>query len=124
MMVWLLIATVLIMAHEAGHIVCLWVSGGRVLGLVFDGWRVGVRTDVAGLSLSRRGWSALSGLMAEGMTVVIGIAVDPGRWPAWLVIWAADLLINGVPWLPTNDGALFLRWRRASRQSAWPPRKE
>ena len=107
------IAVVLIIVHEAGHMVSLRISGGRMLGLVFDGWRVGVRTDVAALSLTQRGRSALSGLVAEGVAVVIGIALDPAHWLAWLTLWAADLLVNGVPWQHTNDGALFLRWRRA-----------
>lgn len=116
MTAWLWVVIVLLVAHELGHLLAMLTSGGRFTGMVFDGWRVGIRYDITAVPVALRAGTALTGSLAELVTVVVALVLHAGPWLPWCVLGGVNAIINLVPWHASNDGAVF----RALRQQARP----
>jgi hypothetical protein len=110
------VAAVLIVLHEAGHMLATRALGGRILGLVWRGFAVGVWLDVAALSPAAVAWTLIAGPAAEALGAGALAACWPTARPAVLGIGALDLLLNAIPWgLVPNDGTRLWRWWRTGR---------
>lgn len=111
---WITAAVVLIIVHEAGHVLTAQSLGGRFLGFSRRGVAVGVRLDLDHISPRSRRLTLWGGPLAEAAAVVgVLLAITTGsllpQWgPPVTLIAAADLAINLVPWWRHNDGARIL----------------
>lgn len=119
----LIVAAILLSAHELGHIVTTVGLGGRFRGLVFRGIAVGVSLDLTGLSVRRRLGTVWAGIGAEllvaGLVSALAlIRVLDMRLMAWtLIIVAVDATLNLGPWWAESDGALIRRWAGRERNA-------
>ncbi|MGC8488602.1 MAG: hypothetical protein ACP5QO_10345, partial [Clostridia bacterium] len=99
----LVLAAILLTAHELGHIFTTVGFGGHFRGIVFRGIAAGVSLDLSGLSLRRRMGTVWAGTGAELFVAVVitGLAlagVLDMHLLAWtLVIVAADATLNLGP---------------------------
>jgi len=113
---WVTAAIILIVVHEAGHVLTARSLGGHFLGFSRKGLAVGVRLDLEGLSRESRVWTLWAGPLAEASAVVgVLAAIATGSLlPVWgppiTVVAAIDLAINLIPWWHDNDGARILAW--------------
>ena len=61
------LAAGLIGLHEAGHLFATRALGGRILGLVWRGFAIGVRLDVTALSPAAVAGTLIAGPVAEAL---------------------------------------------------------
>ncbi len=122
---WITAAVVLIIVHEAGHVLTAQYLGGRFVGFSRRGMAVGVRLDLADISPHSRRLTLWGGPLAEAAAVVgVLLAITTGsllpQWgPPITLIAAADLAINLVPWWHHNDGARILATLRQPPMPEW-----
>jgi hypothetical protein len=117
MIVWLLIASVLIVVHETGHLVVTRWYGGSIHGIVFRGIAVGIRVDLTPLSFPQKAHSIAAGLLAETLVAMLGVWVHPTV--AWPVCWGLSMAGNALPWWSQNDGSRWLAFRQASSSDSF-----
>lgn len=116
----LLVAALLVVCHEAGHILSVRAFGGHIQRLVFRGFAVGVALSLDGLSTRERLWTAWAGPLAEGVGAgVIAILTAVGACSLHLLAWtcavaAVNAGLNLGPWWAHNDGALIRRWSQSA----------
>lgn len=104
------VALLLLAFHECGHILSTLLLGGRVQGLVFRGFAVGVALDLTPLSPRHQRWTVAAGPAAEWLLAAALVAA--AHWgfltPAvagWACLMlAGDTALNLGPWWPANDG--------------------
>lgn len=112
---WIVVAGLLLLAHETAHAAAAWVLGGRVRGVAARRWAIGLAIDVGGIAATHRHWTLWAGPGVEAITMAVAlIAVRLGYLgPRWAlpvaVVGALDLGLNLVPWWRHNDGARL--WR-------------
>jgi len=108
---WSGIALGLLIAHEGGHLGMTWALGGRITGVHFRGWAVGIGVDLTTIFPQQKAWTIAAGLLAETLVAIVGWGIHPS-W-AWMVCWATSVLVNGIPWWSQNDGSRWLALRKA-----------
>lgn len=99
------VASLMVTAHESAHILLTRLLGGRWLGLEFRGLMVGVRLSVKSLTLTQVAWTLAAGPLAEALVVALAMWVWPRDWAWWLFMLSLQWVVNVIPWgLIPNDG--------------------
>ncbi|NMP24443.1 M50 family metallopeptidase [Sulfobacillus harzensis] len=110
----LVVAILMLAAHEAGHVVLTRFLGGRWLGIEFKGIMVGVRLSVKSLSLKQIAWTLAAGPLSETYIVVLACLWRPHDAHWFLLLLGLEWVLNLTPWgLFPNDGTRLWRlWRK------------
>lgn len=100
------VAIVLVIAHEAAHVLTTLACGGRFEGVVVKHvLAVGVRIRVDGLSPRQIAWTLWAAPLAEGVVLLLAFAEWPSLWTWWTLLAGAQWSLNLIPWRWfSNDG--------------------
>jgi hypothetical protein len=126
---WIVAAVILLLVHEAGHVLTAQSFGGRFMGFSRRGLAIGVRLDLDRLGRESRLWTVWGGPLAEAVAVVgVLLAISTGSLlPVWgppiSIVAALDLAVNLIPWWRHNDGARILAWHRDPAPTLQPKQR-
>ncbi len=105
------VAIVLVIAHEAAHVLTTLAYGGRFEGVVVKHViAVGVRIRVDGLSARQVAWTLWAAPIAEGVVLLLAFVGWPSLGLWWALLGSGQWTLNLIPWpwFPNDGRKLWL----------------